>query len=192
MTDAGMPAVADPGVSAVDAAVRAGATVTVIPGPSAVTSAIALAGFGGDRFVFEGFLPRRGGERRERAEAIAAEERPTVLFCSPRRIVDDLSLIADSAGAERRVCVCRELTKQFEEVWRGTLGDAIAHWQTTQPRGEFTVVIAGAETAHELSLQDAIQRAKELVDAGASKSEAARQAAKETGFPKGPIYDALI
>ena len=115
-----------------------------------------------------------------------------MLFCSPRRIVDDLSLIVESAGAERRVCVCRELTKQFEEVWRGTLGDAIEHWQTTQPRGEFTVVIAGAETARELSLQDAIQRAKELVDAGASKSDAARQAAKETSFPKGPIYDALI
>ena len=192
VTDAGTPVVADPGVSAVAAAVEAGATVTVIPGPSAVTAALAVSGFGGDRFVFEGFLPRRGEERRTRAAEIGRETRPVVLFCSPRRVADDLALIAESADADRKVCVCRELTKQFEEIWRGTLGEAVEHWAAIQPRGEFTVVLEGARTPEEVSLEQAIERARVLVEAGASKSEAARQVAKETSFPKKPIYDALI
>jgi 16S rRNA (cytidine1402-2'-O)-methyltransferase len=192
VTDAGTPVVADPGVTAVAAAVEAGATVTVIPGPSAVTSALAVAGFGGDRFVFEGFLPRRGAERRTRAAEIAREVRPIVLFCSPRRVTDDLALIAEEAGGDRRICVCRELTKQFEEIWRGTIDEAVEHWTATQPRGEFTVVIEGARTADEVSLEQAIERARLLVEAGASKSEAARQVASETSFAKKPIYDALI
>ena len=192
VTDAGTPVVADPGVSAVAAAVEAGATVTVIPGPSAVTAALAVSGFGGDRFVFEGFLPRRGEERRTRAAEIAREVRPIVLFCSPRRVTDDLALIAAEAGEDRRICVCRELTKQFEEIWRGTLGEAVEHWSSNQPRGEFTVVIEGAQTADELSLEQAIQRARLLVEAGASKSDAAKQVAKETSFAKKPIYEALI
>jgi 16S rRNA (cytidine1402-2'-O)-methyltransferase len=192
VTDAGTPVVADPGVTAVTAAVETGATVTVIPGPSAVTAALAVSGFGGDRFVFEGFLPRRGEDRKARAAEIAKETRPIVLFCSPRRVVDDLSLIAESASGDRRVCVCRELTKQFEEIWRGTLSDAVEHWTATQPRGEFTVVVEGARTADEVSLEQAIERARLLVEDGASKSEAARQIAKETSFPKKPIYDALV
>ena len=192
MTDAGTPAVADPGVTAVAAAVQAGATVTVIPGPSAVTAALAVSGFGGDRFVFEGFLPRRGDERRARATDIASETRPIVLFCSPRRVVDDLALLSEEAGGDRRVCVCRELTKQFEEIYRGTIDEAIEHWTVTQPRGEFTVVIDGAPSATELSLEQAIERARLLVEAGASKSEAARRVASESSFSKKPIYDALI
>lgn len=192
VTDAGTPAVADPGVSAVAAAAEAGATVTVIPGPSAVTAALALSGFGGDRFVFEGFLPRRGDERRLRASEIARDTRPVVLFCSPRRVVDDLALIAEAAGGDRRVCVCRELTKQYEEVWRGSIEEAIHHWTQKPPRGEFTVVIEGGRTVAEVSLEQAIERARLLVEEGASKSDAARQVAKETSFSKGPIYDALL
>jgi 16S rRNA (cytidine1402-2'-O)-methyltransferase len=192
VTDAGTPVVADPGVSAVSAAIEAGATVTVIPGPSAVTAALAVSGFGGDRFAFEGFLPRRGEERTKRAIEIARETRPVVLFCSPRRVTDDLSVIAAEAGRDRGVCVCRELTKQFEEIWRGTIGEAIEHWSAVQPRGEFTVVIDGARTADELSLEQAIERARLLVESGSSKSEAAKQVAKETSFPKKPIYEALI
>jgi 16S rRNA (cytidine1402-2'-O)-methyltransferase len=192
VTDAGMPAIADPGVSAVNAAVEAGVTVTVIPGPSAVTSALALSGFGGDRFVFEGFLPRRGNERRARAVEIAGETRPVVLFCSPRRILDDLRLLGEEAGSDRLVCVSRELTKQFEEVWRGTIQGAIDHWETTTPRGEFTIVVEGARTAEEISLDEAVERARRLVDSGLSKSDAARRVASETSFSKKPIYDALI
>lgn len=192
VTDAGTPVVADPGVTAVAAAVEAGATVTVIPGPSAVTAALAVSGFGGDRFVFEGFLPRRGEERRRRAAEIARETRPIVLFCSPRRVTDDLALIAEESGGDRRICVCRELTKQFEEIWRGTLDEAVEHWSSIQARGEFTVVIEGTPTADEISLEQAIEHARLLVEAGASKSEAAKQVAKETSFPKKPIYDALV
>lgn len=192
VTDAGTPVVADPGVTAVAAAVEVGAIVTVVPGPSAVTAALAVSGFGGDRFVFEGFLPRRGEERRARAAEIARETRPVVLFCSPRRVVDDLSLIAEEAGGDRMVCVCRELTKQFEEIRRGTLDEVVEYWMTTQPRGEFTIVVDGARTTEDISLEEAVARARLLVGAGASKSEAARQVAKETSFPKKPIYDALI
>lgn len=192
VSDAGMPAVADPGVSAVIAAIDADATVTVVPGPSAVTSAVALSGFGGDRFVFEGFLPRRGRERESRAEEIATETRTVVIFCSPRRIVDDLALIGRFTGESRRVAVCRELTKQYEEVWRGTITDAQRHWQETPPRGEFTVVIEGGLTVSEATLEEAIARARQLVADGMSKSDAARTTAKDTRFAKKPIYDALI
>ena len=192
VTDAGMPSVADPGVSAVHAAVEVGATVTVIPGPSAVTSALALSGFGGDRFVFEGFLPRKGQERRARAEVIAAETRPVVLFCSPRRVLDDLRLIEELSGSDRLVSVSRELTKQYEEVWRGTIKGAIDLWSERAPRGEFTVVIDGALTDVDVSLEEAIETARALVDSGLSKSEAAKQVAKSSPFAKNQIYEELI
>ena len=192
VTDAGMPAIADPGVSAIAAARDVGAAVTVIPGPSAVTSAVALSGFGGDRFVFEGFLPRKGGDRRDRITSIAADARPTVLFCSPKRVVDDLADIEAESGPDRQVCVCRELTKQYEEVWVGPIGDAVRHWRSVQPRGEFTVVLSGAATAVQLSLAEAIDLARELVAGGMSKSEAAKTAARDSTFAKGDIYDALL
>lgn len=192
VTDAGMPSVADPGVSAVQAALEVGATVTVIPGPSAVTSALAVSGFSADRFVFEGFLPRRGRERQIRAEHIAAETRPVVLFCSPRRVLDDLRLIEQLTGADRAVSVSRELTKQYEEVFRGTIRDAIELWEQRAPRGEFTVVIAGARTDIEVSLEDAIEAARTLVESGVSKSEAAKRIAKSSPFPKNQIYEALV
>ena len=192
VTDAGMPAVADPGVSAVSAAREVGATVTVVPGPSAVTSAVALSGYGGDRFVFEGFLPRRGSEREERIATIAAETRPVVLFCAPRRVVDDLSALADAAGPDRGVCVCRELTKQYEEVRIGSLEEMVRHWRTEEPRGEFTIVVAPAPSIDERSLSDAIDEARSLVADGASKSEAARTVARDSAFSKREIYDGLI
>lgn len=192
VTDAGMPAVADPGVSAIAAAREVGATITVVPGPSAVTSAIALSGFGGDRFVFEGFLPRKGAERAERVASIVADTRPTVIFCSPKRVVDDLSDLMADAGPDRQVCVCREITKQFEEIWVGSLADAIDHWESTQPRGEFTVVVSPAPSPMELSLAEAIETARALVAEGMSKSEAAKRAARQSSFSKGDIYDAIV
>lgn len=192
VTDAGMPAIADPGVSAIAAAREAGAVVTVVPGPSAVTSAVALSGFGGDRFVFEGFLPRKGRERGDRIASIGADERPTVLFCSPKRVVDDLADIEAETGHDRPVCVCRELTKQYEEVWVGPVGEAVRHWRSTQPRGEFTVVVSGATTEQEMSLAEAIETARALVAGGMSKSEAARTAARDSAFAKGDIYDELL
>ncbi|MEX1005275.1 MAG: 16S rRNA (cytidine(1402)-2'-O)-methyltransferase [Acidimicrobiia bacterium] len=190
VTDAGTPALADPGVLAVRATRRAHGTVTVIPGPSAVTAALAVSGIGGDRFVFEGFLPRKGGERPRRLAAMASEDRPVVWFSSPRRVVADMEDLAGHAGNDRPVCVARELTKQFEEVWWGTLGEAIAKWTETEPRGEFTLVMEPG-APEEVTLDDAIERARSLVAGGASRSEAARAVAHQTGLARRSIYDGI-
>ncbi len=189
ITDAGMPGVADPGVSAVLVARRVGAKVTVVPGPSAVTAAVAVSGFGADRFVFEGFLPRRGRDRRLRLEQVAGEERTVVLFGSPRRLLEDLTDLAAVCGPDRRMCVARELSKLFEEVWWGSISSAVDRWATIEPRGEFTLVLAPADKPADLD--HAIVRARELIAGGASRSEAARQAAAETGAPRRSIYEGI-
>ena len=192
VSDAGMPAVSDPGVGAVRLANEVGATVSVVPGPSAVTSALAVAGLGGDRFVFEGFLPRGAGERVRRIEAIAADDRPTVLFSPPTRVAQDLRELADHVGAGRPVVVARELTKLHEEVWRGTLGDAAGHWaDVVQPRGEFTLVIAPA--AHEPpDMAGALASVDERVAAGVRLSEAVRQVAEATDVSRRILYEAAL
>ena len=192
VSDAGMPAVSDPGVGAVRLANEVGATVSVVPGPSAVTSALAVAGLGGDRFVFEGFLPRGAGERVRRIEAIAADDRPTVVFSPPTRVAQDLRELADHVGAGRPVVVARELTKLHEEVWRGTLGDAAGHWaDVVQPRGEFTLVIAPA--AHEPpDMAGALASVDERVAAGVRLSEAVRQVAEATDVSRRILYEAAL
>lgn len=190
VTDAGTPALADPGVLAVRAARDAGGVVTVIPGPSAVTAAVAVSGFGGDRFVFEGFLPRKSGDRAERLKAIAADERPVVWFSSPRRVVQDLVDLAEVAGGEREVCVARELTKQFEEVWWGTIHSAIGKWNETEPRGEFTLVLRPGDPV-EITVEQAVAEARTLAEGGMSRSEAARTVARQTGIPRRTIYDGI-
>lgn len=190
VTDAGTPALADPGVLAVRAARRVGGVVSVIPGPSAVTSALAVSGFGGDRFAFEGFLPRKGGDRRARLQAMAREDRPVVWFSSPRRVLADLADLAEFAGGSREICVARELTKQFEEVWWGTLDAALAKWGETDPRGEFTLVLEKGETPAP-SLDDATDAARQLMTGGLSRSDAARTVARETGLPRRSIYDGI-
>lgn len=190
VTDAGMPALADPGVLAVRAARRVGAVVSVIPGPSSVTSALAVSGFGGDRFAFEGFLPRKGGDRAVRLRAMAREDRPVVWFSSPRRVLADLADLAEITGGSREICVARELTKQFEEVWWGTLDAAIGKWNETDPRGEFTLVLAQGEVPAP-SLDDATEAARQLVNDGLSRSDAARTVARETGLPRRSIYDGI-
>ena len=148
VSDAGMPVVSDPGASAVDAAVAAGATVTAVPGPSAPATALAVSGYVGDRFVFEGFLPRKGRERAERLASIAKDSRPTVLFCATRRVGADLAALAEVVDRERGVVVTRELTKLHEEIWRGTVRDAATHCSDDKAnRGEFTVVVSPARMA---------------------------------------------
>jgi len=190
LTDAGTPAVADPGVSAVGAAIEAGAIVTGIPGPSAVTLAIALSGESGDRFVFEGFLPRKGGARARRIEAIGREERTTVLFCAPGRLGADLRDLA--ADAATRTCVvCREMTKLHEEMWRGTVAEAAEHWSQRTVKGEVTVVIGGGE-APESSLGVAIEMAMGAIEGGQRPSGAVRRVAKETGLSRRALYEAVI
>jgi 16S rRNA (cytidine1402-2'-O)-methyltransferase len=191
VTDAGMPGVSDPGTEAIRRAREAGFAVSVIPGPSAVTTAVALAGFGADRFVFEGFLPRKGKDRALRLASIAGEDRPVVLFISPHRLVADLEAIAALSGPMREVAITRELTKLHEEVWVGAISGAIEEWSTRDPRGEFTVVVAPGPV-EKLSIEDAIAEARLLVVGGSSPSEAARRVADSTGVSRRSVYQALI
>jgi 16S rRNA (cytidine1402-2'-O)-methyltransferase len=143
VTDAGMPSVSDPGYRLVDAAVRAGIPVTAVPGPSAVLTALALSGLPVDRFAFEGFLPRKAGERRRALAAVAADPRTLVFFEAPHRIAEALEAMAEAFGPDRPAAVCRELTKTYEEVRRAPLGE-LAAWAAEGLRGEITVVVQGA------------------------------------------------
>lgn len=142
LTDAGVPTISDPGFLAVRAALELGARVTIVPGPSAVTAALAVSGFPSERFVFEGYLPRSAGDRGRRLLALANEPRTIVVFSSPFRLGRELEAMASGLGGDRRVLIARELTKLHEELWRGTLAEAVRHWQQRKPRGEFTLVIA--------------------------------------------------
>ena len=191
VTDAGMPGISDPGAAAVRRVREAGLPVTVIPGPSAVTSAVALAGFGGEGFVFEGFLPKKGRVRTERLGRIAGEDRPVVLFVSPHRFQADLLDLASTSGEDRQIVVTRELTKLHEEVWVGSIGAAIEEWSRRPPKGEFTIVLAPVEPKP-VSAADAIAQARLLVSGGASASDAAREAAVATGVSRRKIYQALL
>ena len=190
LTDAGTPGISDPGLTAVRAAVEAGAAITGIPGPSAVTLALALSGLPADRFVFEGFLPRSGRDRTDRLEAVASEPRTAVLFCSPRRLAADLADLSAVAGPDRPCVVCRELTKVHEEVWRGTLGEALDRWGG-EVRGEVTVVLGGAgPTGPDLDAAEAEVRAR--IEAGDRPSEAVRRVAAEMGVARRPLYERVI
>jgi 16S rRNA (cytidine1402-2'-O)-methyltransferase len=191
VTDAGMPAIADPGVSAVRAAVDCGAEVTVVPGPSAVTAALAVSGLPAERFVFEGFLPRKGKERSARLTAIAHETRTVVLFSAKARLVEDLVDLAGHAGEQRRLVITRELTKAFEEVWRGRLGAAVTHWSGAVLRGEFTLVLAGTE-AGSVDIARAIGAVEEAVSHGTSMTDAVRQVAAELDISRRELYEAVL
>jgi 16S rRNA (cytidine1402-2'-O)-methyltransferase len=191
VTDAGMPTVSDPGSDVVRLAREAGHQVTVVPGPSAVVASVALAGFGGDRFVFEGFLPRKGKERSTRLDRIGDEDRPVVLFVSPHRLVADLEAIAGATGPEREIVITREMTKLHEEVWSGSVGEAIEEWSDREVKGELTVVVAPG-LSEPPSLDSAVEEARGLVESGASPSEAARRAAAAAGVSRREIYQVLI
>ena len=192
VSDAGMPAVSDPGVAAVRAAHSLGATVSVVPGPSAVTSAIAVAGLGGDRFVFEGFLPRSGEERSRRIESITQDERPVVLFAAPSRVAKDLAALANAAGDDRTVVIAREITKLHEEIWTGTLAEAAARWTNdVEPRGEFTLVIAPRPESPP-DLPAALDAVIERMVGGERLSNAVRDVAEETGVSRRVLYEAAL
>jgi 16S rRNA (cytidine1402-2'-O)-methyltransferase len=190
VTDAGMPALSDPGAWVVQAVREAGHPVTVVPGPSAVTSALTASGFSADRFVFEGFLPRGGGERRRRIAAIANDERTTVLFVSPHRIGADLADLAAALGDDRPVAVAREMTKLHEEVWVGPLSGAVERFGETV-KGEVTVVIEG-HPPQAPNPEEAVAVARSLVESGVSRSDASRRVAEETGVSRRQIYQALL
>jgi 16S rRNA (cytidine1402-2'-O)-methyltransferase len=191
LTDAGTPGVSDPGYSAIHAAVRAGAEIGLVPGPSAVTAALSVAGLPADRFVFEGFLPRRGGERTGRLEDLAHEPRTIVLFCSPNRLLADLGDLAGALGDERLLTVGRELTKLHEEVWRGTLAEAVVYWTDTPPRGEFVLVIAGSPVVAP-SIESLVGVVAEAQSKGIALSQAVRQVAEDAGVKRRLLYEAVL
>jgi 16S rRNA (cytidine1402-2'-O)-methyltransferase len=192
LTDAGMPSVSDPGYTLVRAAIDAGVAVTSVPGPSAVTTALAVSGLPVDRFCFEGFLPRKGGERRSMLAALAGERRTMVFFESPHRLADALADAATAFGPERAAAVCRELTKTYEEIRRGPLAE-LAAWAAEGVKGEITLVVAGA-TAAPVEL-DAAQLAAAVAAeeaAGATRKDAIRAVVVRTGLPRRTVYDAVV
>jgi 16S rRNA (cytidine1402-2'-O)-methyltransferase len=191
VTDAGMPLISDPGHVLVTEAIAAGLAVTVIPGPSAVTAAVAVAGIGVDRFCVEGFLPRKAGERRTRLSALADDSRALVLFEAPHRLAASLADLATVFGDERRAAVCRELTKTHEEVLRGTLGELAGWAATAQIRGEITVVVAGASSTRE-PVEDAVLAGEvaERMAAGASRRDSVDAVAAARGLARRVVYAA--
>ncbi|MEA5462723.1 16S rRNA (cytidine(1402)-2'-O)-methyltransferase [Leptothoe sp. PORK10 BA2] len=189
VSDAGMPGISDPGYGLVCACAEAGIVVSPIPGPAAVVSAIAASALPSDRFTFEGFLPVKGKVRTERLTQLATEPRTMVLYESPHRLLKTLGDLQTHLGGERPVTIARELTKRYEEFWRGTVRGAIEHFTVTEPRGEFTVAIAGYTTTPQtISEADLRQQLETLITQGLSPSNASRQLAQKTGLSKREIY----
>lgn len=193
VTDAGMPSVSDPGYRLVAAAVEKDVRVTAVPGPSAVLTALALSGLPVDRFCFEGFLPRKAGERLSRLREVAEERRTLVYFEAPHRLDDTLAAMAEVFGGERRAAVCRELTKTYEEVRRGGLGE-LAAWAAEGVRGEITVVVEGApeKGAEEVDATELVRRVRVREEAGERRKEAIAAVAVEAGLPKRVVFDAVV
>lgn len=192
ITDAGLPGVSDPGYRLVTAAVAESVPVTVLPGPSAVTTALVISGLPSDRFCFEGFPPRKAGERGRRLAALSGEPRTMVFFEAPHRLAASLAAMAEAFGAGRPAAVCRELTKTYEEVRRGPLGE-LAAWAEDGVRGEITVVVGGAEEAAGLSdPADLAAAVAELESAGTHRKQAIGAVAKENGLPKRVVFDAVV
>jgi 16S rRNA (cytidine1402-2'-O)-methyltransferase len=192
ITDAGMPSVSDPGYTLVRAALEAGVDVTAVPGPSAVVTALAVSGLPCDRFCFEGFLPRKAGERRARFTELAGERRTMVFFESPHRLADALADAAAVLGADRAAAVCRELTKTHEEIRRGPLA-SLAEWAADGVRGEITLVVAGAVAVPvELTADELADAVAEEEAAGATRKDAIRAVVVRTGLPRRTVYDAVV
>lgn len=189
VSDAGMPAISDPGFRLVRAAYAAGIAVSALPGPSAVLTALTLSGLASDRFCFEGFLPRAGSRRRKRIAELAREERTMVLFESPRRLAATLEELAGSLGPQRPAAVCRELTKTYQEVKRAPLAE-LARW-AEDVRGEITVVIAGAAPTAARA-EDHVEEVLRLRDAGMRLKDAAGEVAQATGISKRELYQAAL
>lgn len=190
VSDAGMPAVSDPGYGLVSAAVDAGVTVTAIPGPSAVIMALAISGLPTDRFTFEGFLPRKPGERRQALRAVASEARTMLFFESPSRLASTLVDMGAAFGDDRRIAVCRELTKLYEEVRRGTASE-LAQWAEGGVKGEIVIVVEGAAPVA-ASAEDAGAQVKTLVDGGMRLKDACAEVAAATGLSSRDLYQRAL
>jgi len=189
VTDAGMPGISDPGAELVRACVDAGLEVEIVPGPSAVLTALVLSGLPTERFVFEGFLPRRGPSRRERIAALVSEPRTTIVFEAPSRVRATLADLRDACGPLRQVAVARELTKRYEEVWRGDLVDADAAL-APEPRGEHVIVLGPAPPRPEAGDAEIEAHLRTALTEGLSTRDAAARVAADLGVPRRRAYDA--
>lgn len=192
ITDAGMPAISDPGYRLVRAAAEAGVAIRAVPGPSAVTTALAVSGLASDRWVFEGFLPRGGSERRSRIAALASERRTLVLLESPRRVGRTLGELAESFGADRPAVLCRELTKTYEEVVRLPLAGLAAWAAEREVRGEVTLVVGGAPEPEPPAAADLAAMVAAREAAGLDRKAAMTEVARASGVPRREVYDAVL
>ncbi len=191
ITDAGMPAISDPGEDVVALAAEAGIKVSVVPGPCAAVSALAMSGLPTGRFAFEGFLPVKGKERRGRIEMLACEERTAILYEAPHKLVTTLTDLYDALGGERRISLCRELTKLNEEVLRFTLAEAVEYYREREPRGEYVLILEGVEATvaeEDFSALSPEDHVKRYTDAGMSRKDAIKAAAKDRGMAKSEFY----
>jgi 16S rRNA (cytidine1402-2'-O)-methyltransferase len=192
VTDAGTPGISDPGERLVAAALAAGVHVDLVPGPSAVVAALVLSGLPTGRFCFEGFLPRKGKERTAALQALATEPRTTVLYEAPHRLNPTVVDLAEACGGDRRVAIARELTKRFEDVWRGTLAEAVERSASMEARGEHVLVVEGASEPPAATDDDVDAAVRRRLDDGLSVRDAAAEVARDLGVPKRVAYQAAV
>ncbi|MDJ1173711.1 16S rRNA (cytidine(1402)-2'-O)-methyltransferase [Roseofilum capinflatum] len=193
VSDAGIPGISDPGYELIQATLNAGLDVIPIPGANAALTALSASGLGSDRFCFEGFLPPKGKPRKQRLEMLKTETRTVILYEAPHRLPATLQDLSHICGAERKITIARELTKLYEQFWRGTLEEAIQYYQEHHPKGEFTLVLAGAEM-ETVALSESALKAElaDLLQQGWSRSQASRHLAQLTHVPKRKLYQMAL
>lgn len=194
VSDAGSPAISDPGEDLVRMCAEHGITVCAIPGPCAVITALSISGLPTGRFCFEGFLSTSKKSRKAHLESLTQEMRTMIFYEAPHKLLNTLQDLAETFGSDRKISLCRELTKLHEEVIRTTLGEAIAYYSDNAPKGEFVLVVDGATPVEKpaATFDDAAERVRELMDGGMSRKDAVKQTAKELDLPKNIVYDASL
>ena len=194
VTDAGSPAISDPGEDLVALCAKADICVCAIPGPFAVVTALSVSGLPTGRFCFEGFLSTNKKSRREHLDSLKGEMRTMIFYEAPHKLQNTLKDLCAAFGTERRISLCRELTKLHEQILRMTLGEALAYYTENDPRGEYVLVLEGAPepAGQALTLEDAVALALQRIEGGASKKDAVREVSRETGFPKNALYEAVL
>jgi 16S rRNA (cytidine1402-2'-O)-methyltransferase len=189
VTDAGMPGISDPGERVAAAVAEAGLVVSAIPGASAAVMAVAISGLPADRFVFEGFLPRKGAERTARLRELATETRTSVFYESPNRVAATAQAFQEVCGGDRRIAMARELTKLYEEVWRGTLDEFVAHLDGKTIKGECALVLEGATRPPDVNDEAIVSALREAISYGQSKRDAVTAVSKDLNIPKNRVYE---